>query len=431
MRGDEVLDRRKAFLVRLGDREFHDGTGYGGDETLHTGHLGDLADGTAGAGLHHVGDGAVDRECRRDELLDFGFGTVPDLDVHAIAFLVGEQTFFPVVADVVGTGLRRGDECVLLGRHADVVDGPGDAGLRHVAEAEALDAVHDVRDAVEAVAGDEVIDDAGHLFVVDAGVNVWVVRREDGVEEEATDGRLEHLSAELRVLLFRGREDFDLRLEAHCAVVIREDRGVRGGECFTFAECAFDILGHPIGAEENVEHLGRDDRLAVARLEDVLVGGHDLAGFRLRFRRERHVHGHLVAVEVGVEGRTHERVELDGVTFHERRLECLNAEAVQRRRAVKHNVLVFDDLFENRPHFRYTFIDETAGAADVEREFLREELADDERAEEFQRHVLRQAALVELEVRADDDHGAGGVVHALAEEVLTEETMLTLEVVGE
>ncbi len=54
----------------------------------------------------------------------------------------------------------------------------------------------------------------------------------------------------------------------------------------------------------------------------------------------------------------------------------------------------------------------------------------DERLEKFERHLLRQTALVELEFRADDDDGAAGVVHALAEQVLTETSLLALERIG-
>jgi hypothetical protein len=35
------------------------------------------------------------------------------------------------------------------------------------------------------------------------------------------------------------------------------------------------------------------------------------------------VHGHLVAVEVGVEGVAHERVHLDRLALHQHRLESL------------------------------------------------------------------------------------------------------------
>ena len=47
------------------------------------------------------------------------------------------------------------------------------------------------------------------------------------------------------------------------------------------------------------------------------------------------------------------------------------------------------------------------------------------------RHLLRQAGLVELELRPDDDDRAARVVDALAEQVLAEAALLALEGVGE
>ena len=54
-----------------------------------------------------------------------------------------------------------------------------------------------------------------------------------------------------------------------------------------------------------------------------------------------------------------------------------------------------------------------------------------ERLEQLERHDLRQAALVQLELRADDDDRAAGVVDALAEQVLAEAALLALEHVGQ
>ena len=50
-----------------------------------------------------------------------------------------------------------------------------------------------------------------------------------------------------------------------------------------------------------------------------------------------------------------------------------------------------------------------------------------ERLEQLQRHPLGQAALVQLELRADDDDRTAGVVDALAEQVLAEPALLALE----
>ena len=50
---------------------------------------------------------------------------------------------------------------------------------------------------------------------------------------------------------------------------------------------------------------------------------------------ERHVNGHLVAVEVRVKRGTGERMQLHGVALNEDRLKRLNTQAVQRRGAVQ------------------------------------------------------------------------------------------------
>ena len=55
----------------------------------------------------------------------------------------------------------------------------------------------------------------------------------------------------------------------------------------------------------------------------------------------------------------------------------------------------------------------------------------DEGLEELERHLLGQAALVQLELGTDDDDGAAGVVDALAEQVLAEAALLALEGVRE
>src|SRR5690606_22756229 len=56
---------------------------------------------------------------------------------------------------------------------------------------------------------------------------------------------------------------------------------------------------------------------------------------------------------------------------------------------------------------------------------------DHERLEQLQSHLLGQTALVQLQLRADDDDRTAGVVDALAEQVLTEAALLALEHVAE
>ena len=143
------------------------------------------------------------------------------------------------------------------------------------------------------------------------------------------------------------------------------------------------------------------------------------------------MHGHLVAVEVGVERLADERVDLDRLAVDEDRLEGLDAEAVQRRGAVEQHRVLADDLFEDVPHDGLATFDHALGALDVLGHLGLDEPLHDERLEELEGHHLGQAALVELQLGTDHDDRAARVVDALAEQVLAEPALLTLQHVRE
>ena len=167
------------------------------------------------------------------------------------------------------------------------------------------------------------------------------------------------------------------------------------------------------------------------RRQHVARREHQQTRLGLRLRRQRHVDGHLVAVEVGVEREADERVDLDRLALDEDRLEGLDAETVQRRCAVEHHRVIGDDLLEHVPHLRTRALDHPLRGLDVRREVLVDEPLHDERLEQLERHDLRQTALVQVQVRTDDDHRTARVVDALAEQVLTEPSLLALEHVGQ
>ena len=171
--------------------------------------------------------------------------------------------------------------------------------------------------------------------------------------------------------------------------------------------------------------------LPLAGDEDVVGRHHQHARFQLRFKRQRNVHGHLVAVEVGVEGGADQRMKLDRLAFDQHGLERLDAEAMQRRRAVEQDRMLADHLFEDVPDFRLLLLDQLLGLLDGLAEALGFEARIDERLEQFERHLLRQAALMQLEFGTDHDHRTARIVDALAEQVLAEAALLALQHVGE
>src|SRR6185295_17044405 len=109
----------------------------------------------------------------------------------------------------------------------------------------------------------------------------------------------------------------------------------------------------------------------------------------------------------------------------------LDAETMERRGAVQEDRMVLDDLFEDVPDLGPDALDDALRALDVVGEALLDELAHDERLEQLERHLLGQPALMELELRADDDDRPARVVDTLAEQVLTEPALLALEHVGQ
>ena len=111
------------------------------------------------------------------------------------------------------------------------------------------------------------------------------------------------------------------------------------------------------------------------------------------------MHRHLVAVEVGVEGVADERVDLDGLALHQHRLEGLEAEAVERGRAVEQHRVLLDDLLEHVPDLGDHRVDHLLGRLDVLHRLALDEPGHDERLEQLQRHQLGQARLVDLQVR--------------------------------
>ena len=176
---------------------------------------------------------------------------------------------------------------------------------------------------------------------------------------------------------------------------------------------------------------GHGHRLAVGGLEDVVGGQHQDPRLGLGLGGQRQVHGHLVAVEVRVERGADERVDLDGLALDQLRLERLDAEAVQGGRPVQQDRVLGDDLLEHVPHDRPGPLDHALGRLDVLRVVEVHQSLHDERLEQLQRHLLGQTALVQLELRADDDDRTARVVDALAQQVLAEPALLALEHVGQ
>ena len=103
---------------------------------------------------------------------------------------------------------------------------------------------------------------------------------------------------------------------------------------------------------------------------------------------------HLVSIEVGVEGRTHQWVKSDSLSFDKLRLEGLNTQSVKGRGTVEQYRMSLDHILQDIPYHRFFFVNNTLGRFDCFHNTALDELTDYERLIEFGSHILRQAAFV-------------------------------------
>ena len=143
------------------------------------------------------------------------------------------------------------------------------------------------------------------------------------------------------------------------------------------------------------------------------------------------MHCHLVTVKVCVIRSTDQRVQLNRLSLNQYRLKRLDTQAMKRRCPVQQDRVLADHLFENIPDFRLFQLHQLLGLFYGGREAAQFQFAVDKRPEEFQRHLLGQPALVQLQGWADHDDRTSRVVHPLAQKVLAETTLFPLDHVRE
>ena len=342
-----------------------------------------------------------------------------------------------------------------LRRDRHVLDRDRDSGAGGEIEADVLQPVG--KDDRRLVAGPAVgqIDQVAELLLLHGLVDFGKRhhRRHDLVEQHAPDRGLDPLvvgrlrrrrhrgprAAPMLVLFvdrLRRRHPHhrhphrDPRVQVDFAVVVGDPHFGRTGEALAFAARQRPLARHVVEPQHHVLG-GHDDRLAAGRRQDVVGRHHQRARLDLRLDRQRHVHRHLVAVEVRVVGHADQRMELDRLALDQHRLEGLDAEPMERRRAVEQHRMLADHVVEDVPDVLAFLLDHLLGALDGRDVALLLELGVDERLEQLERHLLGQSALMEPEFGTDHDDRAARVVHALAEQVLPKAPGLALEHVAQ
>ena len=441
VRRDEVLQDGQT-LAEVGlDRPGDDLALRVGNQTTHPGELPDLHDVPTGTRVGHHVDGVRRGELSLHGLLDLVRRLRPDLDQLLATLIVGDDAAAVLLLHLLGALLVIVQDGGLRWRRRDVLDPDRHASPGRVVEPEVLQVVEDLLHLRAIVSMHDLIHQTGDVALQHRLVAELEVIGERGVEHGAPDrgphdGRTTLPLLGGRVVAFRqhlgwerlaGDADTN-RVVQGVPPIEREERLRHRPERRGVFVLAVLVLSEREVIETEHHVLGRGgDRTAVCRGQDIVGRQHQDPGFGLRLGGQRQVHRHLVPIEVRVERRAHERVDLDGLALHEHGLERLDPEPVQRGCPVQQDRVLADDLFEHVPHLWASALHHPLGALDVLSQGLIDQPLHHERLEELERHLLGQTALVQPELRTDDDDRTPRVVDSLAEQVLAETTLLPLQ----
>ncbi len=376
MRRVEVFKDGQAFLEVRDDRRLDDFTRWLGHQAAHTGQLFHLVLRTTCTGVgHHVdrvdlrlpvtlGNLCLSRRIHHGISHFVGTGR-PGVD-HLVVLLTTRDETVSILAFVLGDLLLGGvDQFLLGGRDDHVILAERDAGLAGFTEAQLHHLVTEDHRRLLATQAIDLVDDLGdrllgHRRVDEVRLDAFEARQDVG-DHEATRGRVDHTAPWIALIINAFIHGLDLGVQADVAIIDGLFDLCHVGEHHAFANFAIAIQRQVVEAEDDI--LGRNnDRLAVGRRQDVVGRHHQDAGFQLGLKAQRHVHGHLVTIEVSVERSTNQRVKLDGLAFDQLGLERLDAETVQRRRPVQQDRVLADNLVEDVPDFRLFFFDEFFGS---------------------------------------------------------------------
>ncbi len=434
MRRDEVLQHREALTEVGRDGRLDDFAGGLGHEAAHAGQLADLGGAAAGARIGHHVDGVEALEgsllavgqfdlfaADRGEHLggDLLGGLGPDVDDLVVALAVGDEPVHVLLLHLEDVLVGLGHDVLLARRDHHVVDGDGGPGDGGVLEAHVLEAVGQDDGGLVAAAPVAEVDEVGDLLFVHDLVDDLEgdLLRYDIVKEDPAHRGLGDVSV---------HADLDPGLEIRLARVEGLAQFLGAREDHVGAAASRAGPGHVVEPQDDVLG-GHDDGLAVGRRQDVVRRHHEHAGLHLRLDGERHVDRHLVAVEIGVEGRADERVELDGLALDESGLEGLHAQPVQGGGAVEDDGVLAHHIVQGVPDLGGLALDHLLGAFHRRHVALVHEAVVDEGLEELECHLLGKTALVEPQVGPHGDDGAARVVDALAQQVLAEAALLSLQ----
>ena len=157
----------------------------------------------------------------------------------------------------------------------------------------------------------------------------------------------------------------------------------------------------------------RNDRLTILRTKDVVGTKHQNFCFCSCHFTKRKMDSHLVTVEVGIEGRTYERMNTDCTSFNKTWEECLDTKSMQSRCTVQEYRVSFNNTFNTVPHTWVLSVDQSFSSLWICRNLLIYQFVNNKRLIQRQCHFLWKTTLPHLQVWTDRNNGTAREVDTL------------------
>ena len=187
MGGDEVLEDRHPLAEVAPHGDVDDPARRVGHEAAHRAQLADVALVAAGTRRGHHRDRAERIEAVHHRVRHLGRGLLPDADHLLVALLVGDEAALELAIDLVDLVVGASQALGLVARHRDVAHRDRHAAAGGELEADALDAVDEVR----RLLGPEQPVAVVHQLLERRALHVDVLepqrRRQDLVEDDPAD----------------------------------------------------------------------------------------------------------------------------------------------------------------------------------------------------------------------------------------------------
>ena len=215
-------------------------------------------------------------------------------------------------------------------------------------------------------------------------------------------------------------------MEIALAFVVSNKSFFRTVEHETFTFSPGTHLRNIIKSEHHILRRYRN-RSSIGRIKNIMALKHKYLRFEHGLIAQRKMNSHLVSIEIGIECRTCQWMQLDGFAFDQFRLESLNAKTVKCRSTVKENRMTFHHILQDIPNNWFTTVNDLFRTLNRLYNASLYQFTNNKRLVKFGSHQFWKTALAHLQFRPDNDYRTCRIVNTFTKKILAETSLLSFQ----